>query len=172
MTGITSKIISSAIVTLVYLLTWMIVQFLFPLLPFSQSMVRILVADVAATVVVFIFSMIFNNSSIYDPYWSVVPPVIVIFLMRLFPQGDQVRQFVLLCLTLFWSIRLTANWFRGWKGLNHQDWRYISIAEKTGKWFWPVSFLGIHFMPTLFVFLDVFHCGMPCPVRYPSAFMI
>jgi steroid 5-alpha reductase family enzyme len=45
------------------------------------------------------------------------------------------------------------NWLRGWQGLRYQDWRYTSIAEKTGKFYWPVSFLGIHFMPTVFVFL-------------------
>ena len=36
-------------------------------------------ADVAATVLVFIFSLIFRNASVYDPYWSVQPPVILIF---------------------------------------------------------------------------------------------
>jgi steroid 5-alpha reductase family enzyme len=97
--------------------------------------------------------MIFTNSSVYDPYWSVVPPVIAIYLMVIFPGANLARQLVIVSLVLFWSIRLTLNWLRGWQGLRHQDWRYTSIAEKTGKWYWPVSFAGIHFMPTLFVFL-------------------
>jgi steroid 5-alpha reductase family enzyme len=115
-------------------------------------MVNVFVADVIATVVVFSFSVIFTNSSVYDPYWSVVPPIIVIYIMNLFPEGNFLRQMVILALVSFWSIRLTLNWFRGWKGFKHQDWRYTRISEKTGKLFWPVSFLGIHFMPTLFVF--------------------
>jgi steroid 5-alpha reductase family enzyme len=41
----------------------------------------------------------------------------------------------------------------GWQGLRHQDWRYTSIAEKAGKFYWIVSFFGIHLMPTVFVFL-------------------
>jgi steroid 5-alpha reductase family enzyme len=167
MMKINSVIVSSAIITLIYLLTWMFVHLLFPLLPFSESMVRVLVADIAATVVVFIFSVIFNNSSVYDPYWSVLPPVVVIYLMTLFPHGDHIRQFVILGLTLFWSIRLTANWFRGWKGLGHQDWRYTSIAEKTGRWYWPVSFLGIHVMPTIFVFLGCLPLWYSLPSREP-----
>jgi hypothetical protein len=32
-------------------------------------------ADVLATVVVFLGSMLWNNSSMYDPYWSVAPAV-------------------------------------------------------------------------------------------------
>jgi steroid 5-alpha reductase family enzyme len=116
-------------------------------------MLNVLMADIVATVVVFIFSMIINNSSVYDPYWSLAPPFIAIYLMKLFPEGNQVRQFVIVLLVLFWSIRLTVNWLRGWQGFVHQDWRYTSIAEKTGILYWPVSFLGIHLMPTIFVFL-------------------
>ena len=147
------KIYSSAIITIVYLLTFLIIYYSFHLLTFSLTMINVIIADIAATVIIFIFSIIYNNSSIYDPYWSVVPPVIAIYLMKLSPDGDHIRQLTILALVLFWSIRLTLNWYRGWKGIRDQDWRYTSIAEKTGKWFWPVSFAGIHFMPTIFVFL-------------------
>jgi steroid 5-alpha reductase family enzyme len=116
-------------------------------------MINVLIADIAATILVFVFSIVFNNSSVYDAYWSVAPPVIAVYLVKLFPEGNQTRQFIVVALVFFWSIRLTANWFRGWQGFIHQDWRYTSIAQKTGKWYWPVSFLGIHFMPTIFVFL-------------------
>jgi steroid 5-alpha reductase family enzyme len=148
-----SKIASSAIIGITYLLVFFVVYFIFPALPFSQSMINVFIADVVATVLVFGVSVMFNNSSVYDAYWSVAPPIIVIYLMKLFPDGNEIRQFVLLAMVLFWSIRLTVNWWRGWNGMKHQDWRYTSIAEKTGKMYWPVSFLGIHFMPTVFVFL-------------------
>ena len=148
-----SKIASSAIIGITYLSVFFVVYFVFPALPFSQSMVNVFVADVVATVLIFAVSVMFNNSSVYDPYWSVAPPIIVLYLIKIFPEGNEIRQFVLLALVFFWSIRLTVNWWRGWQGMKHQDWRYTSIAEKTGKFYWPVSFLGIHFMPTVFVFL-------------------
>lgn len=116
-------------------------------------MIKVLLADIAATFVVFVFSMMLRNSSVYDPYWSVAPPFIVVYLMQIFPEGNYLRQYLILGLVLFWSIRLTLNWLRGWTGFEHQDWRYTSIAEKTGLFYWPVSFLGIHLMPTIFVFL-------------------
>jgi len=148
-----SKITSSVIIAIIYLLAFLIISNLFPLITFSESMLNVLVADVAVTIIVFVFSMIFKNSSVYDPYWSVAPPFIVVYLIQIFPEGNQLRQYIVLTLVLFWSIRLTANWLRGWSGFNHQDWRYTSIAEKTGRFYWPVSFLGIHLMPTIFVFL-------------------
>ena len=148
-----SKIISSVIIAVIYFVAFLAVYFLFPRLTFPNPMLNIFIADAIATVVVFVFSIVFNNSSVYDPYWSVAPPFIVVYLMNLFPDGNELRQIIILLLVLFWSIRLTLNWLRGWPGLNHQDWRYTSIAEKTGKLYWPVSFVGIHFMPTVFVFL-------------------
>ena len=150
---IKSKIISSGLILVIYLLAFLAVYFLFPGLNYSQTMVNVFIADVLATIIVFVFSFILNNSSVYDPYWSVAPPFIVVYLMFLFSDGNSIRQFIVLALVLFWSIRLTVNWLRGWQGLEHQDWRYTSIAEKTGKLYWLGSFLGIHFMPTVFVFL-------------------
>jgi steroid 5-alpha reductase family enzyme len=147
------KIYSTIIIGVVYLFAFATVYFGFSMLTFPQTIINVLIADIAATVVLFIFSMILNNSSVYDPYWSVVPPLIVVYLIRVFPEGNQARQLIILCLVLFWSLRLTINWFRGWKGINHQDWRYTSIADQTGRWYWPVSFIGIHLAPTIFVFL-------------------
>jgi steroid 5-alpha reductase family enzyme len=148
-----SKTAASLTILLIYLIALLPLYWLFPLLPFENTMVNVLIADVVATVIVFIFSIIFSNSSVYDPYWSVAPPIIVIYLISIFPEGNSVRQWVILSLILFWSFRLTINWLRGWQGFKHQDWRYTNIADKTGVFYWPVSFLGIHLMPTIFVFL-------------------
>ena len=45
----------------------------------SSLFIRILIADIIATVIIYIFSFIYRNSSIYDPYWSVIPPFILIY---------------------------------------------------------------------------------------------
>ena len=39
----------------------------------------LLIADTAATVFTFVFSVLFRNASVYDPYWSVAPIVIHCF---------------------------------------------------------------------------------------------
>jgi len=148
-----SKLISSIILAVIYLLALLVVWLIFPLFTFSQSMLNILFADIVATIVIFIFSVIYKNSSVYDPYWSLAPPFIVIYLLTVSPQGDHLRQLIITALVLLWSVRLTGNWLRGWHGFSHQDWRYSKIAGEMGKWYWPVRFLGIHLMPTIFVFL-------------------
>lgn len=113
------------------------------------------VADFVATVVIFGFSLAFTNSSFYDPYWSAAPVPIVLY-WALAPGAEAApapRQVLVIVLVALWAIRLTANWARGWTGLGHEDWRYIDIRAKTGKWYWGASFLGIHLMPTVMVFL-------------------
>lgn len=143
---------SLLIILVIYVLAIYLANMLLVKLPYT-SMTNVLLADVAATVIVFLFSMLLNNSSVYDPYWSVIPPFIAAHLMLINPDGDSLRQYVIFGLILFWSVRLTANWVRGWSGMNHEDWRYRKIASDTGKFYWPVSFIGIHLMPTLFVFV-------------------
>ena len=112
-------------------------------------------ADVVATAVVFGGSMLLRNSSVYDPYWSVVPPLIVLGWLLAAEGGSGPRQALVLVLLTIWAVRLTANWATGWAGLRQEDWRYVQIREQTrGKapW-WLVTFTGIHLMPTLVVFL-------------------
>lgn len=110
----------------------------------------LLVADVAATVVTFLFSLLFQNASVYDPYWSVQPPVILVA----FAMGREltVLGVLLLFAVSFWAIRLTANWAYTFKGLDHQDWRYTMLKEKTGVFYPVINFVGIHMVPTLVVY--------------------
>ena len=110
----------------------------------------LLIADVAATIVTFIFSVIFGNASVYDPYWSVQPPVILVA----FAIGRELTLFgvLLLAVVSFWAIRLTANWAYTFANLNHQDWRYTMLHEKTGIFYPIINFVGIHMVPTLVVY--------------------
>ncbi|MGE0327453.1 MAG: DUF1295 domain-containing protein [Polyangiaceae bacterium] len=111
-------------------------------------------ADLAATVVVFAASIWLDNSSTYDPYWSVAPLPIAGYWM-LTPQGGAgvlLRQLCVLAVICWWGARLTGNWARGWSGLDHEDWRYEDFRRKTGRWYWLVSFAGIHLFPTVQVF--------------------
>jgi steroid 5-alpha reductase family enzyme len=113
------------------------------------------IADVAATVVVFAFSVATRNSSIYDPYWSVAPvPIALFWLWQPGSSGfADVRHDVIFALICLWAIRLTGNFVSQWRGLTHEDWRYQDIHKQSGIFYWPVSFLGIHLMPTVLVFL-------------------
>lgn len=129
---------------------WLSVSFF----PESELWLKIGIGDLAGTVVIFLFSLVLRNSSMYDPYWSVAPPVILIYLI--ISAGASIFDLRILLLTIavfYWATRLTLNWLKTWPGLRHEDWRYKKIAQDTGIFYWPVSFLGIHLFPTIFVYL-------------------
>ena len=114
------------------------------------------VADVAGTLVIFTSSVAMRNSSMYDPYWSVVPPAIAVYLC-----ADGARSWIVLALVFAWGIRLTYNWARGWPGMHHEDWRYVDIRRRTDGSYWAASFTGIHLFPTAQVYLG-------CLALYPA----
>jgi steroid 5-alpha reductase family enzyme len=112
-------------------------------------------ADVAATAVVFAFSWGHDNSSFYDPYWSLAPVPIAIYWASLNPDAPELRQTLATLLVTVWGLRLTGNWVARWRGVGDEDFRYREIRERTGKAYWPASLFSIHLMPTAWVFLGV-----------------
>lgn len=140
---------SFIIIILIYTIATLVGITIYKMLEFSWW-ISLLIADVSATIITFIFSLIFDNASVYDPYWSVQPPVILVSLAI----GKKLNIFsiLLIIVILYWGIRLTLNWAYTFKGLEHQDWRYTMLREKT-KIFYPIiNFIGIHMVPTIIVY--------------------
>ena len=108
---------------------------------------------VAATVVVFAISVAANNSSIYDPYWSLQPVAIAGYYLWTARGHVDARQIVATALVALYAIRLTSNFYRDWPGLAKEDFRYAAFRARFGWAYWPVSFAGIHLFPTVMVYL-------------------
>lgn len=163
-----SKATSLLIVLAVYIAAFFIGLFVFRLL-LTQPITHLasyLIADVAATVFVWLTGLCFRNASIYDPYWSIAPIVLTIgFIYKLYPiyTIDTMGILYLIIFTL-WGVRLTLNWMIGWHGFRQQDWRYTMLKEKMPK-LWPITnFFGINMMPTIIVFINMI------PVYYSTRF--
>lgn len=155
-----NKVTSILIIAVIYVLATIVGVITFNNLDFDW-MINLLIADVVATIVVFIFSLVFKNASVYDPYWSVQPIVILALLV------DEVNLTVILTLAVvfLWAVRLTANWAYTFKNMYHQDWRYTMLKEKTKKFYPVINFLGIHLVPTLIVY----GCTLPAAYLVVSA---
>lgn len=123
--------------------------------PSADILLATLIADTIATIIIFIFSMAFKNASFYDPYWSVAPIVIAVYWNAKSSQSYSLLNVLFLVAFTVWGIRLTLNWARGWKGLHHEEWRYIQLKKQTGNMYPLVNFTGIHLFPTLLVFFGM-----------------
>ncbi len=119
----------------------------------DSVLLRALVADIVATLIIFGFSSAFANASFYDAYWSVAPPLLGGYFLLAQEAAIEVRSVLVLSLVCAWAIRLTDNWARGWRGLTHEDWRYVDLQVTTGRAWWLVNLLGIHLFPTALVFI-------------------
>lgn len=151
-----SKWPSIALITAIYLLAGLIGGLVFFALPFRceselGSILALFVADVVATVVVWAFGLLYENVSVYDPYWSVFPPVA--FLAWAFYTGVWSLPVILLLIaSWYWGWRLTRNWVITFKGIAHEDWRYTKYRSLHPALFHLINFFGLNMVPTLVVF--------------------
>ncbi|MEZ4627620.1 MAG: DUF1295 domain-containing protein [Eubacteriales bacterium] len=129
----------------------------------GDTLLRLFAADIAATLLIYLISLPLKNASVYDPYWSVAPIVILPLAITDFGIWNLGSALLLLCIG-YWGVRLTANWAYTFHGYKHQDWRYTMLREKSGAFYPLVSLFGIMLFPTLVVYL----CLLPA-LRYAQS---
>ena len=131
-------------------------QFTWSLLSDFSLVSKVFICHVEATIFIYILSVLFNNSSWYDAFWSVIPVALTIMCWSdISAAGDVQRAFLMHACLLFWAIRLTYNWIRSWEGFSHEDWRYVMMKGKTENKFqyFMVDFGSIHLIPTICVYM-------------------
>ena len=148
-----TKTVSIVIIGIIYLIAILLGYFVFMTLNKGlHELLALFLADVVATVVVWGFGLFYKNVSVYDPYWSVAPPVM--FTVWAFYKSTFTLPVVLLLIAVwYWGIRLTGNWAYTFKGLAHEDWRYTRYRETQSPFiFHVINFFGLNMMPTVLVF--------------------
>ena len=150
----TSKSTSLWIVFFAYLSAIVLAAVCIYFLPDNYSLLqKSLFADVLATIMIFAFSVYFSNSSFYDPYWSLIPIILVSYWFVISGKTlADLRSVLVLILVSWWGLRLTWNWILRWQGIKDEDFRYIDLKNKSKSLWWFTDFMGIHLFPTLIVF--------------------
>jgi len=106
----------------------------------------------ASALVIFVWSTALDNGSMFDAWWSVLPPAAAVWLAAQHVVGVPGLRIVLVLVVVgVWAVRLTANWARDWPGLDHEDWRYLDMYTNGPKV--AVSLFGVHLFPCVIVFL-------------------
>ena len=152
-----SRLTSLGIIFTIYTAATVCGITVYGVLPYDYR-ISLLIADVCATVFVFIFSTLLKNASVYDPYWSVAP--IIILTGFEFSTKPSMYTILLLIVVWLWGLRLTANWVYTFHGPGYEDWRYRMLRERTGRLYPLVNLFGIHLFPTLVVYA----CILPAVV--------
>ena len=146
----------------------------------NSHVVELLAIDLVSTLVIYAFrytkcfksigsvknfSIIMNNSSCYDPYWSILPPLLMVYEGQKSESVKGTRLTLIYLVFFAWGSRLTYNWFRTFDTWTHQDWRYIDLRKKVCKKlpkslelpvYWVLLSLGgFHLYPTTAVFMGM-----------------
>ncbi len=135
------------------ILAWWLIQ--------SQNLVSNLfytglIVTCISTTVIWIFSIINKNSSIYDPYWVIAPPFLalgLIFSSGGFTSQWSFRYIIIVACLVIWASRyhLFYKW-SGWRsGLIHEDWRYEDMRSFPVP-YWLNSLFNMHLFPTILVY--------------------
>ncbi|MBQ9474740.1 MAG: DUF1295 domain-containing protein [Bacteroidales bacterium] len=147
-----SKAYGIAIITVIYAIATLIGIFTFKKASATMpEVISLLLADVAATIFVWLTGLIYKNVSVYDPYWSVAPPL-MFTTWAIVKECFTLPVILLLIAVWYWGIRLTLNWAYTFKGLGHEDWRYSRYRGARPVLFHITNFFGFNMMPTLLVF--------------------
>ena len=147
------KIVGLIFLALLYALSFAAGILVYKFTDMLNDLLRMFLLSVTPMVIVYIFGLILDNTSIINPYWSIQTPILMMFLMieyNAFSLGA-VLYFMVFVL---WALRLSINYVLVYTGLQYEDWRYKKIKERTGKVYFLVSFLFIFIMPTLVVFVS------------------
>ena len=149
-----NKIISQLICILIYLISFYLSYILVPE-SISNIWLKITIWHIYATIFIYIGSVILKNSSLYDPFWSVAPIPIALYLALNF-ENTLIVKFLVLTPIVFWALRLTRNWIISWEGFEHEDFRYIDLKNTSMFKAEFNNFFGIHLFPTLIVNLSLY----------------
>jgi steroid 5-alpha reductase family enzyme len=121
--------------------------------PFAKGCVL----DVLATVVVYFFSLVSDNSSVYDPFWCVAPLWLGFYYKSHAPGGFwfyEPRETLCLLLMWAWAVRFFVGipW-EGWTtGLSTEDWRYAKFRGQLPRaGYWAFSLSSFHLTPSLLI---------------------
>lgn len=148
-----SRATSFALVSLTYLVSAAAGLFAVETAPFGWG-ATLGWASFVMTMVVFCASFLAKNSSYFDAYWMLAPPLTCAWLVFAHEPGtSDARAIIVTALVSVWALRLTVNWIRTWDGPGHEDWRYVEIQKRTGKLYWLASLTAIHLFPAFLVWV-------------------
>jgi steroid 5-alpha reductase family enzyme len=105
-----------------------------------------------SALVIYAWSTGVDNGSMFDAWWSVLPPFAAVWLAVGHGAGVPGLRITLVMIVVWiWAVRLTTNWARDWPGLDHEDWRYLELYAKGPK---PlIRLVAVHLFPCFVVFL-------------------
>lgn len=148
-----NKTLSLAFVYLLYAIAF--VGGYFSSIWISNIYYQLAFMDIVATLIIWVFSIVLKNTSLYDPYWSLTPWALATYLLFI-SKVSNVFTFILYIMFSIWSWRLTINWMITFDDLSWEDWRYKSYRTRYNRFIYEfINLFGFMMMPTILVYVGL-----------------
>lgn len=122
----------------------------------DSTLLKVFYADLVGSLIIFIFCILTNSFSIYDPYWSVKNIVFVFYFCSISSRWlSNLRVLITIIFVLIWSIRLTFQCLESFPDYKHEDWRYSNFGKKLnshGFLYFSVGLFTFILLPTTMVY--------------------
>lgn len=100
----------------------------------TQPLFVMLIVDNIATLIIYVFSLYYRNTSIYDPYWSLPPYAIIFYYAYKTIDIFTMNKMIVLFLPFVYFSRHNYNYFSFWPGIiNYLTTRYVVLGLQIYK---------------------------------------
>jgi len=151
--------VSYLVLLCVYTVTLLLGWLFLTLFHFVEStLLQLFIVNILCTCVLFFFSLIFQNSTLYDPYPSVANLAISWYWWSIAKDQYDTHKILAMTAISVFCVRSLIFYFRGWKGLGSDDsWFWDTRRRfKDRMWVhWLINFSVYHCLTTAIFFLGL-----------------
>ena len=141
------------LISLIYVLAAFIGVVVYLTLPFPL-LANLAIANICAAAVIYMFSLWFENCSVFDMFIGLAANVMVTGFA--FWHKISFMNAAFMFIIAMWSVRYVSNWAYNFRGLGKDREKNILLREKMGSYFPIVSLLMVYLIPAILSYACVF----------------
>lgn len=154
-----AKIIFTIFYTIATVVAWLVLKL--NIVNTSSYLLNLYLANLSAAFTIYLFCILCNSFTVFDPYWSIECIVFAIYYYLNQTNSNSIRVAITVTLVIIWASRLVIQLMSELSHFKHEDWRYSDFGKKLsshGFIYFLFGLLTFIILPTTAVY---FGCAVP-----------
>jgi len=121
-----------------------------------NALMQAFAMNVIATTVIYCFSLFTGTPQVFDPYWALFPPLMMMYWIHSSPHNMSHMTMLTFAVVCLYSAKHAYQYFGKWKGFKSEDFRYESFRKMTRNssiLYWIFAYFAFHLSPATLVYL-------------------
>jgi len=149
-----SAFIIGAVYTVTLLSAWLLTYLMDGI---TTKILEVFIIDIIGASIIFTFSIVFQNSSVFDPYWFIAPIIMAWYWFESAGKHTPPGILAVVAITVY-GVRHFGLFFRTWPGLSYEDFRYRDLKvlmQNNPVLYWICSYFAYHLIPACISFSGI-----------------